>query len=68
MERDAAPALIVCRADDQRYGMPLHITFTTNDASPPRQGLWGGLIIMGDATVYSGTDEVEVTGYLRWHG
>jgi hypothetical protein len=42
------------------------ITFTSAMPSSflPASGMWGGLIIMGDATVYGGTDEVEgITGY-----
>ena len=64
---DAAPALVVLPggAISATGTATAPITFTSNDVSPGQErGLWGGLIIMGDASVYGGTDEVEgITGY-----
>ena len=64
---DAAPALIVeVGATIDAVGTATSpITFTTNQASPGQtRGLWGGLIVMGSASVYGTTQAVEgITGY-----
>ena len=64
---DAAPALVVKPGAtiDAQGTSSAPITFTANeDGAGQTRGLWGGLIIMGDASVYGGTDEVEgITGY-----
>merc|ERR1719473_803602 len=64
-----APCLVVeAGASISAVGTPsAPITFTSalpSSLYTPSGGLWGGLIIMGDASVYGGTDEVEgITGY-----
>merc|ERR1719326_1804520 len=43
---------------------PITFTSALPPALLPAAGSWGGLIIMGSASVYGGTDEVEgITGY-----
>jgi len=62
-----SPALIVLPGArlNARGTSAAPITFTTGTtlSSPSDRGLWGGLIIMGNAPVYQGTQEVEgITG------
>ena len=67
-EGDAAAALVILPGARilaaGTADKPITFTTTISESLLPDRGLWGGLIIMGNAPVYQGTQEVEgLEGY-----
>ncbi|MEL6311882.1 MAG: hypothetical protein AAFQ17_05880, partial [Pseudomonadota bacterium] len=67
-----APAIVITPGAqlvaDGTSDNPITFSSVTADNSSPTRGLWGGLIIMGNAPVYGGSQQVEGVAGLTYGG